>query len=137
MVILPSHFPPKTNRIPHSIYGDTDNTDCLAHPTTHTRRLRRFQSCLRRLYIYASTERYWCAEHTFIFAILGPNHIGDGAAQLHKFRPRSHSSFRLLDLADPFPRLSPPPNSSRVRRKGLGTRLSAKPSAPLESSVFI
>ena len=34
---------------------------------------------------------------TFIFAILGPNHrvkLGDGAAQLHNFRPRSPSSCR-------------------------------------------
>ena len=33
--------------------------------------------------------------------------------------------YSVLDLPDPFPRLSPPliSNSSRVRRKGLGTRL--------------
>ena len=33
----------------------------------------------------------------FIFAILGPNHrvkLGNGAAQLHKFGPRSHSGCR-------------------------------------------
>ena len=40
---------------------------------------------------------YKSTRMTFIFAILGPNHrvkLGDGAAQLHKFRPRSHSSCR-------------------------------------------
>ena len=45
---------------------------------------------------------------TFIFAILGPNNrvkLGDGAAQLHKFRPRSHSSCRARPtrFARPFP----------------------------------
>ena len=70
---------------------------------------------------------YKSTRMTFIFAILGPNHrvkLGDGAAQLHKFRPRSHSSCRarLKTLSRAFlrPLIS---NSSRVRRKGLGTRL--------------
>ena len=72
----------------------------------------------------------------FIFAILGPNHrveLGDGAAQLHKFRPRSHSSCRARPLSRAFlrPLIS---NSSRVRRKGLGTRLALAASASVETS---
>ena len=46
---------------------------------------------------YGPSPGYKSTRMTFIFAILGPNHrveLGDGAAQLHKFRPRSHSSCR-------------------------------------------
>ena len=66
---------------------------------------------------------YKSTRMTFIFAILGPNHrvkLGDGAAQLHKFRPRSHSSCRA-DLPDPFPGLSPPPNFKFLARAQKGS----------------
>ena len=71
---------------------------------------------------------YKSTRMTFIFAILGTNHrvkLGDGAAQLHKFRPRSHSSCRARPT-DPFPGLSPPPNFKFLARaqKGSGNETS-------------